>query len=448
MKKGIFLILSGLLIELFYILYRLINVNPAQTVIKYMIIFAAGFVVMVFIFHITKEQESSRFFFLMVLVFSLVFGLTLVSTPPDQSDDIYRYIWDGKLQYFGINPYSYAPDDPALNPYHSDILPSLMNFPEIKTIYPPVAQLVFRLSYTLFGESLTGMKFLFLLAALGSICFFYRILKEREGEVRWLLFFAWNPMFIMETAVNGHLDILMVFFLLMSLWLFYKNRLAFSGIALACAILSKLIPVILLPVFFFFFLSAKNAKNAKAAGGRELKGFLSVNLAFFMPMFLTIAAFYAIYYESAQNMFLTAINYSSKWFFNNPLFMAILGIVGKNQTAHLVSFFLFTAVYLVILTRPIPLEKKSFYVIAAFVLINPTIHPWYLIILLALLCIHRSTIVVFWSGFVVISYIVVYRFKLTGTWKDSWFIMFIEYFPLVILFINNFIRKKDNLEVQ
>jgi len=226
--------------------------------------------------------------------------------------------------------------------------------------------------------------------------------------------------------------------------LFYKNKLAFSGIALACAILTKLIPVILLPVFFFFFLAAKNAKDAKETGSRSPKGFLSVNLTFFMPLFLTIAAFYTIYIESALNMFLTAINYSSKWYFNNPVFMAILGIVGKNQTAHLVSFSLFIVVYLVILAMSMPLEKRIFFVIAAFVLLNPTIHPWYLMILLALLCIYRSAAAVFWSGVVVVGYIVVYRFKLTGQWNDSWLIMAIEYLPPAALVIINFVRSTVN----
>lgn len=128
--------------------------------------------------------------------------------------------------------------------------------------------------------------------------------------------------------------------------------------------------------------------------------------------------------------------------------MAILGIVGKNQTAHLVSFSLFIVVYLVILTRPMPFEKKTFYVIAAFVLMNPTIHPWYLIILLALLCVHRSTLVVLWSGLVVVSYIVVYQFKLTGTWKDSWLVMILEYLPLVVLLIIYFVRNRGSFKVQ
>jgi hypothetical protein len=482
MKTKWTLILPGLLIELFYILYRLIDVNPAQTVIKYMVVYAAAFIMMVVSFRLLKNQALSRFFLLTVLLFSLVFGLTLVTAPPDQSDDIYRYLWDGKLQHYGISPYTYAPDDPALNQYHSEQLPKLVNFPEIKTIYPPLAQLFFRLSYTLFGESVTGMKFLFFLIALGSICFCYLILKQKKADTRWLLFFAWNPLVIMETAVNGHLDILMVFFLLMSLWCFYKgsaaptysrsarcrsfwgfiskicrknkvseninkNMLIFSGITLACAVLSKLIPVILLPVFFLYFLPLLRGVAAKRTGcvGFMFKpSVLSVGkkniFQFFIPLVLTITTFYALYFESAQNMFLTAINYSTKWYFNNPLFLGIFSIFRDNATAHMVSFLLFIVLYILILLSPFELDKKIVYTLGAFVICNPTIHPWYLIILLGLLCIHRSVIVVWWSGLVIFSYIVVYDFKLTGTWKDSWFLMGLEYLPLVIVLVIQWYR--------
>ena len=119
-------------------------------------------------------------------------------------------------------------------------------------------------------------------------------------------------------------------------------------------------------------------------------------------------------------MFLTALNYSSKWYFNNPLFHIIHFFTESNALAHLISFSLFIAVFLFIFLRPLPFEKKIFYTTFAFVFLNPTIHPWYLLILVALLCLHHSPLIVTWSGLVVSGYIVVYQFKLTGTWKDSW----------------------------
>lgn len=428
------LIIAGLTMELLYLFYRLGNGSPAQIVIKYMVIYGGAFLVMMVSYRLVEEREFSRFFFVIVLGFALVFGLTLVASPPDQSDDIYRYVWDGKLQHFGISPYTYAPDDPALAKYHSETLPALVNFPHIKSIYPPVGQLLFRVSYGLFGESVTGMKLLFLLAAMGSICLFYSILKTRGSDPRWLLFFAWNPLVIMETAINGHLDILMVFFILLCLWLFYKGKTVFSGIALACAVLTKLIPIIFLPVFLLFFIY-NHEEHEEHQENEGWNGVFKRILEFFVPQVLTIAVFYAFYFESASNMFLTVVNYSTKWYFNNPMFNVILAVFERNETAHVVSFSLFVLVFIVILVKVKPLEKQLFYAAGAFVLLNPTIHPWYLMILLALLCIRRNPVVVLWSGLIVISYVVVYRYKLTGVWEDSWLLMSLEYLPLLAFLI-------------
>lgn len=434
------LIVAGLVMELIYLFYRLINVDPAKTVIKFMIIYGAAFLVMTLSYRLTAKQASSRLFLIIVLVFTLVFSLTLVTSPPDQSDDIYRYIWDGKLQHFGISPYAYAPDDPVLEKYHSETLPALVNFPHIKTIYPPLAQFLFRASYELFGESVTGLKLLFLLAVLGSGLLFFSILRKRGGDSRWLLFFAWNPMVVMETAVNGHLDILMVFFLLLCIWLYYKRKIVLSGAALACAVLSKLIPVIFLPVFFLALIPASSGDRVRTAAegvpitvNAFLKKVLHKHVLLFFGAFsAAIAVFYAFYFESAQNMFLTAVNYSTKWYFNNPLFQTILSVIQRNETAHMVSFSLFAVVFAVILVRVKQVEKQLFFAAAAFVLLNPTIHPWYLTLLLALLCIHRSPAVVLWSGLIIISYGVVYRFRLSGVWQDSWLLMSLEYIPLLV----------------
>lgn len=424
-KTNFILLIAGISIESVYILYRVIMTGASGSVIKYIALYGAAFIIMAIAHRVLKQPAKPRTFLSIIIFFAFISGVTLIPAPPEQSDDIYRYIWDGKLQHFDISPYTYAPDAPVLEQYHSEKLPRLVNFPHIKTIYPPAAQLLFRISYELSGENPTGMKFLFLLFAIGSIYLFYLILKLRGGDLRLLIFFAWNPLLIMETAVNGHLDILMVFFLLLCLWLFYKNRLIFAGMALGMAVLSKLIPVIFVPLFLLYLWN----RHLK----QPLKPF-----RFLIPLVLTIGGFYAVYFKSAQNMFLTAVNYSTKWYFNNPVFRGILGIFKENAIAHIVSFSLFCLIFLVILTRPWELEKKIFFVATAFVLFNPTIHPWYLIILVSLLCIHRSPAIMWWSGLSVISYVVVYRFKATGSWEDSLPVMALEYVPILILILRDF----------
>lgn len=454
-RKELVLIGVGLLIEGLYLGYSLIETNPADAVLKYMIVFAAVFAAVTvgfFVFNKRKKEEQlqidsndngnktkERNLFAIILLFSIVFGVTLVFNAPGQSDDIYRYLWDGKILYHGVSPYRYAPQDAELSNYHSENLPRLVNFPHIKTIYPPFAQMVFKISYTLFNENVTGMKFIFLLFMWGSIVFFYLLLKRNGGDIHWLLFFAWNPLVIMETAVNGHLDIVMVFCLLTGLWFFYRGCLHWAGIAFACAILSKLIPVVLLPVIFFSFFPFEPGRKQKIKERWLNKVAWNKVTWFFVPLTVTVGAFYYPYLDSASNMFLTAMNYSSKWYFNNPVFYGILGTIdhpNPNPIAHMISFLLFTVLFLVILFYPrLKTEQRIFYVMTAFVICNPTIHPWYLVVLLGLLCIYRNSFPVLWSGLIVVSYMVVYRFKAEGIWQDSWWLMAMEYIPLAILVV-------------
>ncbi len=472
MKPKLVLLFSGLLMELTFLFYRIVPTGPAGSVLKYIIVYVVAFVILAAAYFLLKDRELTPSCLGIILAFSVLFGVTLLGAPPDQSDDIYRYLWDGKVQYHGVNPYKYAPQAAELAPYHSSMLPRLVNFTYIKTIYPPVAQGVFLLSYALFGESITGLKGLFYIFFLGSIYLFYKILQLNRSSLnvrpkgnwgsrgslplvlpaqeppegrrrRLLLFFAWNPLIVLETAVNGHLDVVMVFFVLGGLWFFLWGRFFWLGVFLGCAVLSKLIPVILVPVFFVYFLDL--GKGGVGERPRLLSVLLSWEpwrrfFSFLGPMVLTVAVAYLPYYGAARNMFLTAVNYSTLWYFNNPLFHGFLVLMGDNTLAHVVSFSLFLLVYVLIQFHPRPLpvlgvERKIVYTVTAFVLFNPTIHPWYLILPVALLCIYRSVPVMWWSVLVVCSYGVVYRFKLTGVWRDSWWLMALEYVPLVLLLL-------------
>jgi hypothetical protein len=88
----------------------------------------------------------------------IFFRLILLSLSPIASDDLNRYLWDGRVMTNGINPYRYAPNDPSLNFLHTSTLPQSVNFPAMKSIYPPFAQLIFFSANKLFGESYTGFK--------------------------------------------------------------------------------------------------------------------------------------------------------------------------------------------------------------------------------------------------------------------------------------------------
>ena len=427
-RKESLLLFFGLLIEGMCIVYRIIPGNTGRIIIKYMAVFSLFFFLTLAAYLLVRKNEFSRIMVFTVFIGALLFQVTLLPSHPDLSDDIYRYVWDGKLQYMGINPYAYAPADPRLKPYHSSILPGRVNFPHLKTIYPPAAQGVFALAYALFRESLTGMKALFVLFHLGSMFLFYRILGIRKQPPALLLLYAWNPLPIMETAVNGHLDPLFLFFILLALFCFYRGRTFFAGLSLGLSILSKVIPLIAIPPFLWEI--GKGKGKAK-----RLTLFLAGIGA---PVFL----FWLPYRHSIRNLSLSVLHYSSRWYFNNPFFHLLLVFFPDNVRAHQFAALVLACSLTWVLLRCRSFEKRIFYTFLLFVLLNPTVHPWYLIVLTGLLAVHAEPVVFFWSGSVILSYVVFYRFKVFGTWHDSLPVMVLEYAPLALLLLGKWLWEK------
>jgi hypothetical protein len=415
------LIAAGAAIEILFIIFRLLPLDGSQRILLYIGLGLAVFAVILLLARFLRSAPLEKRFFLLLAFAALVFQLTLLSAPPDLSDDIYRYVWDGKLQYVGISPYTYAPSDPLLRPYHSAHLPARVNFPDIKTIYPPLAQAFFTLSYAIFGENLDGMKFIFILINMGNIFLFYRILQQRRCSLAPLLLFAWNPLLIMETAVNGHLDVLFLFFLLMALLFFYRQRWLFAGIALGLSVLSKLIPLIALPVFVAELATKKPRR----------KPLILFSVSFAATLVLAVLP----YRKTIGNMLKTMMNYSSYWYFNSPHFHLLLAIFKDNVLVHRILFLVLIVILAAMVLWRTRFEKKIFLCFFAFIMFNPVIYPWYLIVLLGLLCIHENRIAFYWSGPILLSYIVAYRYRVTGVWHDSWPVMALEYGALAALIL-------------
>src|SRR5215471_16784475 len=106
---------------------------------------------------LTFKSQPSHSTFLIVLSFAVLFRLSLLFAPPYLSDDIYRYIWDGRVQAAGINPYRYAPTDPALERLRDNKIYSRINHNYAPTMYPPAAEAIWFVT-TRLSESVTWMK--------------------------------------------------------------------------------------------------------------------------------------------------------------------------------------------------------------------------------------------------------------------------------------------------
>jgi alpha-1,6-mannosyltransferase len=196
------------------------------------------------------RARSSRSTLLLVIVFSVLFRLSVLFSPPFLSGDIYRYVWDGRVQSAGINPYRYIPAAPELAHLRDDaIYPKINRREYAHTIYPPVAETLFFLT-TRISESVTWMKLTMLGFELIAIWTIVHLLASFGMPRERFLIYAWHPLIVWEFAGSGHLDAVAIAFIALAFLARHRNANFAAGCALACATLIKLFPVVLIPAVY------------------------------------------------------------------------------------------------------------------------------------------------------------------------------------------------------
>jgi alpha-1,6-mannosyltransferase len=185
-----------------------------------------------------------------MLAVAAVMRLGVLLAPPYLSDDINRYVWDGRVEAAGINPYRYVPVDPHLAALRDDkVFPNINRSTYATTIYPPVAEYIFFIA-TRVGDSVTGMKAAMLALELLGVAILLRLLVLLGLPRERILVYAWHPLTLWELAGNGHVDAAVIAFLAIALWARRREAPATVGIALAAAALVKFFPVVVFPAFW------------------------------------------------------------------------------------------------------------------------------------------------------------------------------------------------------
>jgi hypothetical protein len=174
----------------------------------------------------------------------------LILAPP-HSTDIYRYIWDGRVQALGTNPYIYIPADPALAPLRDpvEIYPKINRKEYAPTIYPPMAQAVFFLASRL-AETVTVMKLALTAFDLLTLWAIIALLKARGLSPVLAGIYAWHPLPIWEVAGSGHVDIVPVAFMMLAFLAAERGQRFASGAALAAGVMAKYFPLALVPAIY------------------------------------------------------------------------------------------------------------------------------------------------------------------------------------------------------
>jgi hypothetical protein len=192
------------------------------------------------------------------LTAAVAFRLIAAVAPPSLSDDIYRYVWDGRVQAHGHHPYKFPPDDPMRAELRDDVWEKI-NHKEIATIYPPLAELVFAaLAAAKLG--VTGFKLVFALLDAVVVFALLRLIDALGLPRARVLLYAWNPLAVVETAASGHVEPLGLVLLVGSVAFLVEGKMVRAAAALAGAVQVKLLPLILVPGF------ARRLKDARDPG--------------------------------------------------------------------------------------------------------------------------------------------------------------------------------------
>jgi len=196
------------------------------------------------------RQTDQRVALLIILIGAAAMRLVLLFSEPTLSSDIYRYIWDGRVQAAGINPYRYVPAASELAPLRDPaVWPHINRADYAVTLYPPVAQSVF-FAVTRLGESVVTMKLGLLLFEAVGVAAIIALLQRLGKPATHVAAYAWHPLPVWEIAGNGHVDAAMLAFLLLGLLAYLHGRTLAGGILITLGALIKPLALLTLPVLW------------------------------------------------------------------------------------------------------------------------------------------------------------------------------------------------------
>ncbi len=422
-KKSSLIILtsSAIIYILIFLLYFLF---PVGSIIGYTIIYISTsvfFIVFCWQIFLLKISQNYIYSFIAAIV---MLRIAFIPIRPTGSDDFYRYLWDGKVQASGINPYAYAPDDKVLTNLHSDILPKYVNHPKMRTIYPPLTEILFYISYLIGGESYTGLKILLLLFDLMTIYGIFLILRKLHIDKKYLLFYAFSPLPIFQFFIDAHADGFGLAFIIFAIFFYLDNKKILSYILIGLSICIKPIGLLFIPLLFFT--------------EKSLTERIKITL---IPTVLCAAMY--IPYMFTGEPFQSLIKFTENWTFNGIIFDIINSFMHNNQKVRMICGLIYLSTFLFILFSKKNLLEKIYLSIFLLLIFSPVVHPWYVCWLAILLPFVPRWSGIFYVSLVSLASITDLNYQLSGVWKEYTVVLILEYVPVIsILLYELFIVQK------
>jgi alpha-1,6-mannosyltransferase len=336
------------------------------------------------------------------LLLAALWHLPFLLMPPGPDDDVHRYVWDGRVQRLGYNPYIVVPSDPALGGLHSPETRTLNN-PDVPSPYPAGAQLFFR-AVTAIHESVFALKIAFVLCDFAIVIILLDILRRSGQAAHWVLAYAWNPLLATEVAYSGHIDIVGMLLLLVSIAALARRWRAVAALAFGLAVAVKFLPIVLLPLYW------KRVRMRDAALAA-----------------VVVALLYVPFLNHGRIPLGSLGTYVQSFRFNDPVFATLERVAAPQLVvglAVLVGFL--TAIWM--RSKSAAWSSDAFaWPMAASLLCAPVVYPWYLLWLLPFARSASTVPIIIWTVSIIPTYYVWHLRTLGRPWLVPGWIMLVEY---------------------
>ena len=391
-----------------------------------------------------------------LLLIGLLLRLVFIAALPNLSQDFYRFIWDGRLLWQGVSPYLYTPDfilsqSEIVVAQGQELANGMggLNASHYSN-YPPLNQLFFAIGGLLGGQnilaSVLGMRILIILADVGTLLFAKKILDHLKLPFNKVWWFYLNPFIILELTGNLHFEGVMLFFMVASFYFLIKNKWLISALLLGCAISLKLIPLLLLPVYFWWFVKRDYALGSFKRFVFYCGIVMATVLVTFLPFYdaALVSNFsdsIALWFQKFE--FNASIYYIIRWIGYETIGWNIIADVGK-----ILPLIVIGCVALISLVK----QRNNFpklatgmlFAIFVYLLLSTTVHPWYVATPLLLCVFTRYYFPIVWSALIFLSYS---AYGYEGFSENLWLVA-AEYSIVVGVCIFELSRSKASLNLQ
>ena len=372
-----------------------------------------------------SQVGHSKPLIILIMLFAVIFRAALLPTQPEVlSNDMYRYVWDARVQQEGINPYLYPPSADELKPLRDKNVYPKINRRDYPTIYPAGAQLSFRLFYLIAGNSIRGFKSFMIFFDLLTLLMLVALLKTYGLEPIRLIVYAWNPLAVFEIAYSGHLEALTVFLIVTACYLNADKKKLAAIVVLALASSTKLYPALLLPAF--------------VNRGQRIKGPVIFCLTFmlvYLPFFTVgnkLVGFLPRYFSSPYESFNLGLKHMIMRLFPGLDYFVLTQTFGiAILAAGLIVFFREK--------KDLQVIRYAYLLVGLLIILMPaSLHPWYVIWLLPFLVFYPTAAWLIFSCAVSLSYL---KYVSPRGIMPGW-VLLVEYLPLFALLVAGYIFRK------